>query len=138
MGKWGKVRQKPFRQIQAYSRMFRHISAYSDISRHNQAYSEPFVNLAYSELWYIQNPGIFKTKGIFRTLVYLKLCHIQNQKHIENPGLFRTLGYLEPEAQSEPCQTSTTERFEKELTAMLIFASYNFISQYQLFIFSKS
>ena len=42
-----------------------------EIIRHNQAYprivhaySEPGVTLAYLELWYIQN------RGIFRTLVY--------------------------------------------------------------------
>ena len=32
--------------------------------RHNQAYSKTFVNLAYSELWYIQNPDISKTRNI--------------------------------------------------------------------------
>ena len=39
---------------------------------------------------YIHNPGIFRTRGIFRTLVY-----------------------SEPEAYSEHCQTSTIERFVK-------------------------
>ena len=38
---------------------------------------------------YIHNPGIFRTRGIFRTLVY-----------------------SEPEAYSEHCRTSTIERFE--------------------------
>ena len=46
--------------------------------------SEPCVNQAYSELWYIQNSGIFKTRGIFGTLVYPKLWLIQNQRHIQN------------------------------------------------------
>ena len=41
-----------------------------------QAYSEPCVTLAYSKFGYIQNLGIFKTRGIFRTLVYAKLWHI--------------------------------------------------------------
>ena len=50
-----------------------------------------------------------------QNLVYPKLWHIQNQRQIQNPGLFRTLGHSEPEAYSEPCQTSTTERFEKRL-----------------------
>ena len=68
-----------------------------------KAYSKPIVTLANSELWYIQNHGIFKTRGIFRTLVYPKLWHIQNQRHIHNPGLFRTLGYSEIEAYSVPC-----------------------------------
>ena len=38
---------------------------------------------AYSELWYIQNPSIFRTK------------------HIQNPGIFRTFAYLKLEAYSE-------------------------------------
>ena len=42
----------------------------------------------YSEPWYIQNPNIFKTRSIFKTLVY-----------------------LEPETYSEHCQTSTMEHF---------------------------
>ena len=45
MGKWRNVKQKPFRQIQAYSPIFRHIQAYTDICSHNrhiQAYSEIF------------------------------------------------------------------------------------------------
>ena len=91
-----------------------------------QAYSERSVTLVYSELWYIQNLGIFKTRGIFRALVYPKLWHIQNQRHIQNPGLFRTLGYSELEAYSEPCQTSMMEGFKKQLTALINFASYNY------------
>ena len=91
-----------------------HILAYSDISRHEQeylgifihVYSEPFVTLAYSELWYIQNPGIFKTRGIFKTLVYIKLWHIKNQAHIQNPVLLRILGYSEQKAYSEPVKHS--------------------------------
>ena len=66
--------------IQADLGIFRHIRTYLDIIRHTQAYSgiiqaysEPCVALAYSKLWYIQNPGIFKTRGILRTLLYPKL-----------------------------------------------------------------
>ena len=54
-----------------------HILSYSDIISHILGYSritqtcpEPCVTLAYSELWYIQNHDILKTRGIFRTLVY--------------------------------------------------------------------
>ena len=82
MGEWRNVKQKSSKQISAYSRIFRHIQAYSDISRHNQAYSEPCITLAYYKLWYIQDLGIFKTRGIFRTLVYSQLWHIQSQRHI--------------------------------------------------------
>ena len=103
-----------FRHIQAYSGILRHIQTYPDIIRDIkpysgiiQAYSEPCVTLAYSELWYIQNPDIFKTTCIFRILVHKKLWYIQNQRHIQNPELFRTLGYSQSEAYSEPCQTST-------------------------------
>ena len=102
-----------FSNIQAYLDIIRHVQAYSGII---QAYSGLCATLAYSELWYIQNPGIFKTRGIFRTLVYPKLWYIQNEKYIQNPGLlFRTLGYSELEAYSEPCQTSTMECFEKQV-----------------------
>ena len=99
--------------IKIHGLQLRHNLAYSAFI---QAYSEPCVTLAYSELWYIQNPDIFKTRGIFRTLLYPKLRHIQNERHIQKSGHFRTLGYSE---------SSTMERLEKQLTAIIIFASYN-------------
>ena len=82
--------------IQADSGTFRHIQAYLDISRCNQAYSgiiqaysEPCVTLAYSELWQIENPGIFKTRGKFKTLIYTKRWFIepwaiQKRRHDRN------------------------------------------------------
>ena len=65
--------------------------------------------------------GILRTlynPSTFRTLVYSKPWHIQNQRHVQNPGIFktgifRTLGYSEPEANSEPCQTSMMEHCAK-------------------------
>ena len=57
--------------------------------RHNQAYSKPCVNLAYSEPWYIQNPDIFKTRNIFRTLDY------SEPWYIENSGTFETLRLIQ-------------------------------------------
>ena len=51
---------------------------------------------------------LFKS-SIFRSLVYSKLWHIQNHKHMQNPGIFRKEVCSEPEANSEPCQTSTVE-----------------------------
>ena len=111
------------KQLHVPSDLFRHIEAYSGIS---QANSEPCVTVAYSELSYIQNPGIFKTRHIFRTLVYPKPWHIQNQKHIQNLKLFRTLGYSKLKAYSETCQTSTMERFEKQLMAIIILVYYNY------------
>ena len=40
-----------------------------------QGYSEDCVIPAYSEPWYNHNPGIFRTKGIFRTLTYSEQRH---------------------------------------------------------------
>ena len=42
----------------------------------------------------IQNTGMFKTRGIFRTLIYPKFWHIQNQRVIQNPGIFESRGIL--------------------------------------------
>ena len=81
--------------------MFRHIYSCSEIIL---AYSEPCVTPAYSESWYIQNPGIFSTRGICRTLAY------------SEPVI-----YPEPVAYSEPCQASTKEHFVKKiLTAIVV------------------
>ena len=71
--------------------------------RHNQVYSKPCVNLTYSEPWYIQNPDIFKTRNIFRTLVYSEPRCTENYGIFKTQGLFR---YLR-------CQTSTMKRFVK-------------------------
>ena len=87
----GKYKTKP---IQTDVGTFMHIPIYSSIFRHTrhkqtysgivQAYSEPCITLAYSGVLYIKNPGIFKTRSIFRTMVYPKLWQIQNQRHIKN------------------------------------------------------
>ena len=88
--------------IQADLGIFMHIPAYSDkfkhkqgIISHIQACSEPYVILAYLELWYTQNPGVL------RTLAYSEPWFIQNT------GIFRILAY------SEPCQTSTMDHFRQ-------------------------
>ena len=78
-----------FTHFAAYSGIFRHIQAYSAII---QACSESCATLTYSEPWYIQNPGIIKIRSIFRTQVYPKLWHIQKHRHFQNPGIFRTGG----------------------------------------------
>ena len=113
------VNSGTLRYIQTYPDIIRHIQTYSRVIH---GYSKHSVTLAYSELWYIQNPSIRKTRAIFRTLAYPKLWHIQNQRHIQNPGLFRTLRYSESEINSEACQTSAMERFEKQPKAIIIFA----------------
>ena len=56
--------------LQADLGIFTHILAYSGIIQ------------AYSELCFIQNPDILKTRGIFRFLVYSEHWYIQN------PGIF--------------------------------------------------
>ena len=61
-----------------------HIVPYSDVSRHNQAYPEPCVILANSERGYIQNAGIFRTRGIFKNLAYPEPWYFQNQRYIQN------------------------------------------------------
>ena len=95
---WVNVKQKLLRQIQAYSGIIRHIQ---ELFRHNQAYLELCVTLTYLKLWYIQNPGIFRTRSIFRTPAYSQPWYIQN------PAIFRTLAYSKSEAYTEPCHTST-------------------------------
>ena len=103
-----------FRYIQAKSDGIRHIQ---ELFRQVQAYSEPR---------YIQNPGIFTLRDIFRNPVHLETLHmqnfsifktlvhseteaysepghiknprdVQNQRYFQNPGIFRTLAYSEPE-----------------------------------------
>ena len=71
--------------------------------RHNQAYSKTFVKLAYSELWYIQNPDISKTRNIYGTLAYSERRYNKNSGRFKTQGLFRHLR----------CQTSTMKRFVK-------------------------
>ena len=117
------VNSGTLRYIQTYPDIIRHIQTYSRVIH---GYSKHSVTLAYSELCYIQNPSILKTRAIFRTLAYPKPCYIQNQRHIQNPGLFRTLRYSESEINSETCQTSAMERFEKQPTAIIIFTSSAF------------
>ena len=75
------VKSSSISGIQGYSDKFRHNYAYSGII---QAYSEPCVTLAYSKPWYIQNTGIFRTRG-----------------------------YSEPRVFSKPCQRPTMECFAK-------------------------
>ena len=105
--------------IQANLGIFTHILAlsnkFSNIQesfRHIYAYLDSCVTLAYSEPWYIQNPGIFRTlvyskpwhiqnPGIIITLAYweqeayLETWHIQNQRRIQSPGIFRSIAKLE-------------------------------------------
>ena len=76
----GKSKKKPFMHILVYSNIFRHNQAYSGII---QAYSQPCITLAYLEPWYAQNPGIVRTRSIWRIVGYSETRHIQNPaKHL--------------------------------------------------------
>ena len=77
-------RQQQIQISHIYSSIFRHTRHKQTYSGIVQAYSEPCIILAYSGVLYIKNPGIFKTRSIFRTMVYPKLWQIQNQRHIKN------------------------------------------------------
>ena len=86
--------------IQADLSIFMHISAYKAYPGIIQTYLEPCITVAHSE--HIQNPGIIRTRGIFRTLVYSEpeaysepWC-IQNSGTFRTRGILRTLLYLEP------------------------------------------
>ena len=107
--KWENVKQTHsgrFRHICAYSGIFYHIQTYADIISHLQHiqelfrsifrnYSEPYsVTLAYLKLWYIQNLGIFKTRGIFRT-IFETLAHSEPETYSESWAI---LEYSKPEA----------------------------------------
>ena len=92
-------RFKQFRYIHAYPRIFRHIHTSSGIIKHIQ---ELFKQIqAYSEP--------------FVTLTYLEPKYIWNQKYIQN------LVY------SEPCQTSTMERFAKVVNGYNYFRNITFL-----------
>ena len=70
-------------QNPVYYRKFRYI----------QAYLEPCVTLVYSDLYHIQNPGIFRTQDIFRTLSRHILAYSKDWASLtfwETFGIFRT------------------------------------------------
>ena len=88
-----------------YYRKLKHSSiftSYSDIFSHIVAYLEPCVALAYLEPCHIQNPGICRTRDIFRTLSRHILEHSERcvTSHIENPAILKILVCLGPEAQN--------------------------------------
>ena len=112
-------------ESKSHSGRFRHVHTYSNISRDIGTYSGTIRHILrnYSDIlwtWHIQNPGILRTRGIFRTQVYSELWHIRNSGtfrtgtyweqgayckpwDIENPGMLWTLACWEPGSYSEPC-----------------------------------
>ena len=83
---------------------FSYNQAYPGIIQvYSQAYSKSCVTLAYLEPWYIQNPDIFRTGSIFRTLAYSQLVYseppyIQTAGIFKTRGIFRTLSNIYDEA----------------------------------------
>ena len=120
-----------FTHIPTYSGIIRHIRAYSGII---QAYSEPCVILVDSELWYIQNSGIFKTRDIFKTLVYPKFWHIQNQRYIQNRGLLRTTGIFRTGGIPRTLSYIYDRILQETDNGYNYFRKLKLFSQYQLFM----
>ena len=57
---------------------------------------------AYLEPWYIENPGVLRTRSQFRTSGISRILTYPEPWHIPNPGMLRTLTYSEPKACAEP------------------------------------
>ena len=86
--------------------------------RHNQTY--PGIIPAYSGIF-----RALCYPDIFKTVVYPEPAYSQTW-YIQNPGIFRKLTYSKSEAYSEPCQTSTMKRFEKIVTGIIVFTNGNY------------
>ena len=94
------------------SDIFKHIHI---LFSHIVAYLEPRVSLWYSEPCHIQNPGIFRTQDVFRTLSrhileYLKHClTLTYWEHcdIQSISIFRILTYLQPRHIENPIYIDT-------------------------------
>ena len=93
--------------IQADLGTFRQNQEYPGIIQTYSGIFKTLCNPGIFKPWHIQNPDIFRTRSIFRTLAYSQPWYIQNHR------IFRTLAYSKSEAHSEPCQTSTRKRFAK-------------------------
>ena len=108
-----------FRYIQAKSDGIRHIQ---ELFRQVQAYSEPR---------YIQNPGIFPLRDIFRNPVHLETLHMQNF------SIFKTQRCPESEVFSEPwyIQNSSIFRTRDILREKLGVSKLLFIFLGSFFVF---
>ena len=94
----------PLSQIQTYSGVF---TSYSDIfSCIVVVYLDSSVTIAFSEPSHIQNPVIFRTRVIFRTLSRNILAYSERCEMLafwEPFTIFRIFAYFGPELYSEPC-----------------------------------
>ena len=61
-----------------------------------QAYSAPYVTLAYSQPCHILSPGIFTTRGLFKTLSNVDQALIAQRLHTQKPATLGILEYSEP------------------------------------------
>ena len=79
---------------------FRRNHAYPEII---QAYSKPCPTLAYlcTEPWHIQNLKYIQNPGIFTILVYSEPPYIQNAGILKIRGIFRTLSNIYDKASGE-------------------------------------
>ena len=89
--------------------------------------------LVYSQPWYIQILDITgtleysETPGIFRNLAFSELRYIKDHGIFRTRGIFRTLAYSEHEEYSELFQTSTVEHFSKIVNGYNYFRNYNYL-----------
>ena len=80
--------------IHAYSGILSHNQAYSGII---QAYSESCVTLAHKKTWHIQNQRHNQRRGVYRALAYSEPEAYSEHWYIQSPGIFRTLVCSEPQ-----------------------------------------
>ena len=99
-------------------------TSYWDIFSNIVAYLE----LGFSEPCYIQNPGIFSTQEIFRTLSRHILANSERCVTLafENPAIFRILAYLVHEAYSESCLFSYIQAYS-EISSNDSYNNINFL-----------
>ena len=71
-----------------------------------------------SESWYIVKQSHIQNPGVSKTLAHLEPETYLESSTIQNPGIFRTGGIL------KTYSNIYEECFEKQITAIIIFASY--------------
>ena len=101
-----KIRVRKTKTIQKHLGIFTYIPVYSTHSRiimHNSAYLgiTQYIQ-GYSELWYIQNLGIFRALAYSGPGAYSEPWHMQNPCIFQSPFIFRTRAILRSLAYTEP------------------------------------